>query len=177
MTMSDPQIGAVAARAPKLAAKLAARTTPALGEAGVAARDLGRYYALLERERPGAVVTPMEACLIRDVLPALRAARREGKELTLAAAVEARVRAGGGAAYEVEIGALVERLRGRGDVRLLAVIDLAERMNAAVRRGDVAAMYAFGPGPCRAAAAAPVDRQRGPARPPTTARTRSTSVP
>ena len=32
--------------------------------------------------------------------------------------------------------ALVERLRGLGPARLLAVIDLAERMLAAVLRGD-----------------------------------------
>jgi hypothetical protein len=39
---------------PRLLAKLAARTTPAVDASGVITRDLARYYALLERERPGA---------------------------------------------------------------------------------------------------------------------------
>ena len=56
--------------------KLQARSTPALDAASVAARDLARYYALLDRERPGTIITPDEACLIRDALPEFRAARR-----------------------------------------------------------------------------------------------------
>ncbi len=79
-------------------ARLEARTTPALDAAGVAARDLARYYALLERERPGAIISQAEACLIRDVLPALRAARRDGAELTLALGIAAHVRANGSTA-------------------------------------------------------------------------------
>ena len=120
----------------RLAAKLEARATPAVDAASVAARDLGRYYALLERERPGAIISQAEACLIRDVLPALRAARRDGAELTLATAVEAHVRANGGTAYEVDAPALVERLRGLRPVQLAAVVDVAERMDAGVLRGD-----------------------------------------
>ena len=57
-------------------------------------------------------------------------------DATLAGAVEAHARAGGGAAYEVAVGALVERLRALSPVQLLAVVDVAERMDAAVLRGD-----------------------------------------
>ena len=38
--------------------------------------------------------------------------------------------------YEVEIPTLADRLRGLRPVQLLAVIDLAERMHAALLRGD-----------------------------------------
>jgi hypothetical protein len=101
------------------------------------ARAPARYYALLERERPGALVTPNGACLIRDPLPGLREARRTGgDDATLAEAVAAHARAGHGGAYEVDVPALVERLRGLGPVQHLSVIDLAEQMNAAVPRGD-----------------------------------------
>ena len=55
----------------------------------IAARDLARYYALLERERPGELVSPAEVGLIRAALPSYRAARRDGGETTLAAAVAA----------------------------------------------------------------------------------------
>jgi hypothetical protein len=128
----------VAIRSPKVATKLEARATPDLGPPGVVARDLARYCALLERERPGAPITPNEACLIRDALPGLREARRAGgDDATLAGAVEAHARAGGGAAYEVDVPALVERLRGLTTVQLPAVVDVAERMDAAVLRGDV----------------------------------------
>jgi hypothetical protein len=92
---------------------------------------------LLERERPGALVTPDEACLIRDALPALREAKQNGEELTLAGAVEAHARAGHGGAYEVDVPALVERLRGLTAAQILAVIDPAERMDAAALRGGV----------------------------------------
>jgi hypothetical protein len=86
-------------------------------------RDLAHSYALLERERPDAIVTPNEACLTRDALPGLREARRTGgDDATLAGAVEAHARAGGGAAYEVDVPALVERLRGLSAVQLLAVV-------------------------------------------------------
>jgi hypothetical protein len=121
---------------PRLLAKLEARTTPALDASGVITRDLARYYALLERERPGCLITPDEACLIRDVLPGFRAAGRNGDEATLPDAVAAHVAAGNGTPYEVDVGALVERLPGLSAVRLLAVIDRAERMNAAGPRGD-----------------------------------------
>ena len=118
---------------PKVASRIEARVTPALEPPGVVARDLARYYALLERERPGGLVTPDEACLIRDALPRLRETRRTGgDDATLAGAVEAHARAGGGAAYEVDAAALVEWLRPLSSVQLLAVIDLAERMDAAV---------------------------------------------
>jgi hypothetical protein len=118
-----------ASRTPRGSATPAAPTTPA--------RDLGRYFAPLERERPGALVAPDEACLIRDALPRLREARRTGgDDATLAGAVAAHARAGGGAAYEVDVPTLVERLRGLSAVQLPAVIDVAERMNAAVLRGD-----------------------------------------
>ena len=128
----------VAIRSPKVATGLEARATPALDPSGVVARDLARYYALLERERPGALVSPDEACLIRDALPGLREARRAGgDDATLAGAVEAHARAGHGASYEVNVPALVGRLRGLSAAQLPAVIDLAERMDAAVLRGDV----------------------------------------
>ena len=127
----------VTIHSPKLAARLEARATPALDAAGVTERDLGRYYALLERERPGGLVTPSGACLIRDALPGLREARRTGGDhATLAGAVEAHAQAEGGAAYEGDVPALVERLRGLGPLQILAVIDLAERMDAAALRGD-----------------------------------------
>ena len=51
----------VVVRSPRVAARLEARPTPALDPAGVAARDLARYYALLERQRPGADMTPERA--------------------------------------------------------------------------------------------------------------------
>ena len=126
----------VAIRSPRVIASLAVRSTPGLDASGVAERDLARYYALLERERPGAVVSPDEACLIRDALPEFRAARRDDPEVTLAAAVEQHARSDDASVYEVDVPALVERLRGLGPLRLLAVIDLAERMDAAVRGGD-----------------------------------------
>ena len=126
----------IAVRSPRVVAKLEARTTPALDASGVAARDLARYYALLERERPGTLVTPPEACLIRDALPGMRAARRDGGEVTLVAAVAAHAGAYDVSAYGVDVPALVERLRRLGSAQLMAVIDLAERMNRAVLRGD-----------------------------------------
>ena len=126
----------VAARSPRLAAKLEARSTPALDAAGVAARDLARYYALLERGRPGAIITPDEACLIRDALPEFRAARRDDPEVTLAAAIEEHARSDDASVYEVDVRALVERLRGLVPAQLLAVIDPAERMHASMLRGD-----------------------------------------
>ena len=126
----------VVIEAPRVVAGLAARQMPALDAAGVAARDLARYYALLERERPGAVVAPDEGCLIRDALPEFRAARRDDPDVTLAAVIEKHARSDDASVYEVDVAALVERLRGLGPVRLLAVIDLAERMHAATLRGD-----------------------------------------
>ena len=126
----------IVVRSPRVVPKVDARRTPTLEASGVATRDLARYYALLDRERPGTIVTQAEACLIRDVLPALRAARRDGGELTLATAVEAHVRANGGTAYEVDVLALVDRLRGLRPVQLAAVVDLAERMQAGALRSD-----------------------------------------
>ena len=123
-------------RPPRILPKLEARSTPALDAAGVAARDLARYYALLERTRPGGIVAPDEACLIRDALPEFRAARRDDPDVTLAAVIEKHARSDDASVYEVDVAALVERLRGLGPVRLLAVIDLAERMHAATLRGD-----------------------------------------
>ena len=123
-------------RAPRFLSKLEARSTPALDAAGVAARDLARYYALLERERPGAIVAPDEACLIRDVLPEFRAARRDDPAVTLAAVVEKHARSDDARVYEVDVPGLLDRLRGLRRLELLAVIDLAERMHAALLRGD-----------------------------------------
>jgi len=45
---------------------------------------------------------------------------------------------GNGASYEVDAAALVGRLGGLTAMQPLAVVDLAERMDAAVLRGDVA---------------------------------------
>ena len=122
-------------RAPRLLPKLVVRSTPALDTSGVAARDLARYYALLERERPGTIVAPCEACLIRDVLPDFRAHRRDDPEVTLATVIEKHARSEDASVYEVDVPALVERLRGPGPSQLLAVIDLAERMHGTVLRG------------------------------------------
>ena len=69
----------VAIDSPKVAPRLEARATPALDPSRVVARDLAPSYALVERERPGSLVTPDEACLIRDALPGFRAARRDGR--------------------------------------------------------------------------------------------------
>ena len=134
--MDDSPRSTATIRSPRVVTNLKARSTPALDASGVAARDLARYYALLERERPGVLVSPDEACLIRDALPDFRAARRDDPEATLAGAVEAHARSAGTDGYEVDVPALVDRLRGLGPVQLLAVIDLAERMHAAVLRGD-----------------------------------------
>ena len=123
-------------RSQRVVAGLAARSTPALDPSAVAERDLARYRALLARERPGAVVSPDEACLIRDALPEFRAARRVDPEVTLAAAVGQHARSDDASVYEVDVPALVERLRGLGPTQLLAVIDLAERMHGAMLRGD-----------------------------------------
>ena len=134
----------VTVRSPTLLPNLQARTTPALDAAAIATRDLGRYYALLERERPGALVSPAEACVVRDALPAYRAARQEDPNATLAAAVAAEG-SDAGQVYEVDVPALVERLRGLGPLQLLAVIDLVERMHAAVLRGDFEGRERVGP--------------------------------
>ena len=125
----------VVLRLPRVLAHLMARSTPAFDASAVAARDLARYYALLQREQAGAVVSPNETCLIRDALPSYRAARREDPGTSLAAAVAVEG-SDGGQVYEVDVPALTERLRGLGPLQLLAVIDLAERIAAAVLRGD-----------------------------------------
>jgi hypothetical protein len=65
-----------------------------------------------------------------------RAGRRHDPEATLADAVAGHVAAGNGSAYEVNVRALVERLRGLGTVRLAAVVDFVEQMNAAGLRDD-----------------------------------------
>ena len=62
-------------------------------------------------KHPGAVVSPDEACLIRDALPAYQAARREEPDATLAAAVEAEG-SDAGWVYDIDVPALVEGLRG-----------------------------------------------------------------
>ena len=134
--MDDSPRSTATIRSPRVVTNLKARSTPALDASGVAARDLARYYALLEWERPGALVSPDEACLIRDTLPDFRVTRRDDPEATLAGAVEAHTRSEGTDGYEVEVPALVGRLRGLGPVQLLAVIDLAERMVAAALRED-----------------------------------------
>ena len=107
-----------------------------LDAADVAARDLARYYALLGRERPGTIITPNEACLIRDALPEFRAARRDDPDVTLATVIDKHGRSDDASVYEVGVPALVDRLRGLRLLQLLAVIDLAERMHGAVLRGD-----------------------------------------
>lgn len=115
-------------RSARVVAKVRARITDALDEAGVVRRDLGRYYALLEQEYPGRVVTPPETVLVRDALPAYRAARRaDVEDHTLAGAVVAYARSGDINCYEVDLDALVGRLRDLSGARLLAVVDLAER--------------------------------------------------
>ena len=134
--MDDSPRATAVIRSPRVIANLAARQTPTLDTAGVAARDLARYYALLERERPGAIVTPSEACLIRDVLPEFRAAKRDDPEATLADVVDRHARSDDANVYEIDVPALADRLRGLHPVQLLAVIDLAERMHAAVLRGE-----------------------------------------
>ena len=102
----------------------------------VAARCRLVTTAPVERERPGAVVTPNEACLIRDVLPEFRAHRRDDPEVTLAALIENHARTDDASVCEADVPALVERLRGLRPLELLAVIDLAARMHGAVLRGD-----------------------------------------
>ena len=72
---------------------------------------------------------------VRGALPPLRAAGRDGEGRTLAGAVEAHAWAGNGASYEVDVPALVGRLRWLGSVQLPAVIDLTERTPAARNRG------------------------------------------
>ena len=50
--------------------------------------------------------------------------------------VERHARTDDASVYEVDVPGLAGRLRGLGPVPRLAVIDLAERMDAAVLRGD-----------------------------------------
>jgi len=97
---------------------------------------LARYYALLERERPGALVSPAEVRLIRAALPAYRAARRDGGEATLASGVAAHAALFGVSVSCVDVAALVERLRGLRPSQLLAVVDLAERVDEATLGDD-----------------------------------------
>ena len=122
--------------APPIVGRGAAGPKQGRAPAGVAARDLARYYALLDRERPSTIISPDEACLIRDALPDFRSARREDPVATLADVVERHARADDAGVYEVDVPALVGRLRGLSPLQLLAVIDLAERMHGAVLRGD-----------------------------------------
>ena len=70
-----------------------------------------------------------DGCLIRDALPAYRAARRDGGEPMLAAAVAAHAALSGVPAAGLDVPALVERLRGLRPSQLLAVVDLAERVD------------------------------------------------
>ena len=74
---------------------------------------------------------------IRDALPKFRAARRDDPEATLADVVEKHARSDDVSVYEVDVTALVGRLRGLRPLEMLAVIDLAERMHATMLRGDV----------------------------------------
>ena len=127
---------AIAVHTPRLLVALEVRSRADRDAGDVAARDLARYYALLNCERPGTIITPDEACLIRDALPEFRATRREDPGATLAAIVEKHARVDDTGVYEVDVPALVERLRRLGPLGLLAVIDLAERMHGAVLRGD-----------------------------------------
>jgi hypothetical protein len=120
----------------RIARELEARTTPALDPARVIARDLARYYALLDRERPGELVTPGEVRLIRAALPAYRAARCEGGEVTLASAVAAHAALFGVPVSGVDVAGMAERLRGLRPSQLLAVVDLAERVNEAALGND-----------------------------------------
>jgi hypothetical protein len=135
MTATDRNLIAVPCSERTLA-RVAARTTPALDPAGVIARDLARYYALLERERPGELVSPAEVRLIRAALPASRAARRDGGELTLASAVIAHAALFGIPASGLDVPTLAERLRGLRPSQLLAVIDLAERVDETTLEDD-----------------------------------------
>ena len=125
----------VVLRLPRVLVHLKARSTPALDAAAVAARNLARYYAPLEREQPGTLISRTGACLVRDALPDLRAARRMAPGATLADPVETHARSADASVYEVDVPALVERLRVLALVQRTAVIDLAERMDA-VLRGD-----------------------------------------
>jgi hypothetical protein len=136
MTTADRDAIAVPCSA-RTRAKLEARITSALNAAGVVARDLARYYALLEREQPGVLVSPAEVLLIRAALPAYRAARRDGGEATLASAVAAHAALFGLPAAGLDVPALLERLRGLRPSQLLAVVDLAESVDEAALGDDV----------------------------------------
>ena len=74
--------------------------------------------------------------LIRAALPSYRAARRDGGEVTLASAVTAHAALFGGPASGVDVAALAERLRGLRPFQLLAVLDLAERVDQATLQED-----------------------------------------
>ena len=124
----------VVIRSARIVGHVQLRVTATLDACGVVVRDLARYYGLLAHQRPGAIVSAAEASLIGDTLPAYAAARREarrggGEVPPLAAAVEAR--AGATDARQVDVGALVDRLRGLEPAGLLAVVDLAERADPA----------------------------------------------
>ena len=123
---------------PRMLAMARLRTTPALDPAGVIARDLARYYALLERERPGELVSPAEVGLIRAALPAYRAARRDGGEVTLASAVAAHAALFGVAVSGLDVAGLVDRLRGLRPSQLLAMVDLVERVDEPALGDDAA---------------------------------------
>ena len=134
----------VVIRCPRVLAKLAARLETGAAPSAVAARDLDRYYALLDRERPGALVGPFEAPLIREALSAYReAARAPGPrpdgEPMLATAVEAHAATHDVTTYRVDIPALVERLRALRPLQLLAAVDLIERVDPDALRGNPSA--------------------------------------
>src|SRR5215216_1126367 len=97
--------------------------------------------------RPGARGTAVEVRQLRAALPAYRAARRDGGEVTLPSAVAAHAALFGVPAAGLDVPALVERLRGLRPSQLLAVVDLAERVDETTSEQSPAAH----PWPARAA--------------------------
>ena len=70
-----------------------------------------------------------DGCLIRAALPAYRAARRDGGEVSLAWAVAVHAALFGVGVPGVDVPALADRLRGLRPSQLLAVLDLAESID------------------------------------------------
>jgi hypothetical protein len=82
------------------------------------------------------LVSPAEVRLIRAALPAYRAARRDGGEVTLASAVVAHAALFGLPTLGLDVAGLVDCLRGLRPSQLLAVVDLAERVDEATLGDD-----------------------------------------